>query len=225
MLLLMNHKDITRDFILLDLYHDDITFYFSPSTVFLSAISASSLITLYLNKKIELNDGEITILDDNCYQDYHQMMMDYIKERKLFNIKELASELFADSDFSLSLYEKVIENLSKDGLIKVEKKTQFILNKNSISLVDEEAVRSSYLKLYETLFNDDESQEFVALALVIDTFFMIDDYFDEDQHDKIKESLVRLKDNELYNDIIVFKDVIDEFYSLITHRSTNYFGI
>ncbi|MEG0284062.1 MAG: hypothetical protein RR543_04465 [Erysipelotrichales bacterium] len=225
MLLLMNHKDITRDFILLDLYHDDITFYFSPSTVFLSAISASSLITLYLNKKIELNDGEITILDDNSYQDYHQMMMDYIKERKLFNIKELASELFADSDFSLSLYEKVIENLSKDGLIKVEKKTQFILNKNSISLVDEEAVRSSYLKLYETLFNDDESQEFVALALVIDTFFMIDDYFDEDQHDKIKESLVRLKDNELYNDIIVFKDVIDEFYSLITHRSTNYFGI
>lgn len=223
--MLMNNKDITKDFILLDLYKDDITFYFSPSSVFLSAITASVIITLYLNKKIKLDNGAIIILDDDCIKPYNQLMMDYIIDNKMDNVDNLAHELFMDSDFSLELYEMVINELKKDGLIEVVEKQHLILTKNIIKLTDQDSVRESYQKLYSTLFDDNDSQEFVALALIIDTFFMVDDYFDKEDHDKIKEALDRLKQTDIYEDIIVFKDVIDEFYSLIAKRSTNYFGI
>lgn len=223
--LLMNTKNVTRDFILLDLYRKDIIFYFSPSTVFLNAIAASVIINLYLNNKIRLTDGSIKIVDETSIRTYNKLMLEYIKENEITTLKEAAQEIFLDNDFSMQLYELVIEELNDEGLIKVEEKKQLILNKNIIKLADQHEVRKAYLKLYDTLFNDEQSQEFIALALIIDTFFSVDDYFDEDQHETIKQAINELRKTELYKDIAVFKDVIEEFYRLTAQRSTNYFGV
>ena len=223
--LLMNTKNVTRDFILLDLYRKDIIFYFTPSTVFLNAIATSIIINLYLNEKIQLKDSHITIIDRTSIRTYNKLMIDYIEDNKITSLKDIAHAVFLDSDFSMQLYELVIEELSNEKLIEIETKKKLILNKSIIKLVEQNAVRDAYKKLFATLFNDDESQEFIALALIIDTFFSVDDYFDEADHATIKEKLEKLKETELYKDIVIFKDVIEEFYRLTAQRSTNYFGV
>ncbi|MDF9867273.1 hypothetical protein OKW22_000842 [Bacilli bacterium PM5-3] len=222
---LMNIKNVTRDFILLDLYRKDIIFYFSPSTVFLNAISASVLINLYLNNKVKLENGNIEIIDETSIRTYNKLMIDYLKENELKTLKDTAHEVFLDSDFSMELYELVIKELCEENLIEIETKKHLILNKTTIKLIDQNSVREAYKKLFDTLFNDEQSQEFIALALIIDTFFSVDDYFDESEHETIKTAIEELRKTELYQDIVVFKDVIEEFYRLTAQRSTNYFGI
>ena len=223
--LLMNTKNITRDLILLDLYRKDIVFYFSPSSVTLSAIAVSVIINLYLNNKIKLVDGNIKIVEEASTRTYNKLMIEYLKKHEITTLKNAAHEIFIDSEFSMQLYELVIEELSEEKLIEIETKRQLILNKNIIKLVDQNSVRQAYKKLFQTLFKDEQSQEFVALALIIDTFFSVDDYFDESEHTAIKEALEHLKKTAIYQDIVIFKDVIEEFYQLTAQRDTNYFGV
>ncbi|MDL2211603.1 hypothetical protein LJB88_01875 [Erysipelotrichaceae bacterium OttesenSCG-928-M19] len=223
--LLMNTLNVTRDFILLDLYRKNIIFYFSPSSTFLSAIAASVIINLYLNHKIELNESEIKIVDESSIRTYNKLMIDYLKENEITDLREAAHEMFLDTDFSMQLYELVIQELLNENLIKVEETRQLILTKNIISLVDQNSVRQAYQKLFDTLFNDEQSQEFIALVLLIDTFFSIDDYFDESEHETIKIEMEKLRETPLYKDIAIFREVIEEFYQLIAQRSTNYFGV
>lgn len=222
---LMNQNNIARDFILLDLYRKDLIFYFTPSSIFLSAVASAVVINLYLNNKIILKDGKITIVDEASIRTYNKNMLEYIKENEIETLRELASQIFLDNNFSFSLYELIIEELSRENLILIENRKQLILNKTTIKLIEQNAVKEAYMNLFNTLFENNKQQEFVGLALIIDTFFSVDDYFDESDHQTIKEAIEKLKDSELYNDIIVFKDVIDEFYQLTTQRSTNYFGL
>lgn len=222
---LMNVKNIARDFILLDLYRKDLIFYFTPSSIFLSAIASSVVINLYLNNKIELKDDKILIIDEMSSRTYNKFMIDYIKENEIDSLRELASQTFLDNTFSFELYELIIQELSREKIIEIETRKQLILNKSTIRLIDQDAVREAYQHLFDTLFSEDQHQEFIALALIIDTFFSVDDYFDESEHATIKAAIEKLKDSELYKDIIVFKEVIDEFYQLTTQRSTNYFGL
>ncbi len=222
---LMNVNNIARDFILLDLYRKNLIFYFTPSSIFLSAIASSIVINLYLNDKIILKDDKILVIDELSTRTYNKLMIDYIKENEITSLRDLASQIFLDNAFSFSLYELIIEELSREDLIEIETKKQLILNKTTIKLINQDAVRDAYKKLFKTLFSGGEQQEFVALALIIDTFFSVDDYFDESEHTTIKDAIEKLKDSELYQDIIVFKEVIDEFYQLTTQRSTNYFGL
>lgn len=225
--MLMNTKNITRDLLLLDLYHKDIIFYFSPTSVFLSAISSSVLLNLLLNDKIDIEDDRLIIKDTTSTRSYNKRMIDYLIENDISSLKQAAQQIFLDNEFSYELYELAVKELDDDNLIKIEVKKQFLFNRNTISLVNQDSVREAYLKLFNTLFNENQSQEIIALALIIDTFFSVDDYFDDEDHATIKEELERLKksENELYKNIIVFKEVIDEFYNLIVQRSTNYFGI
>lgn len=222
---LMNVNNIARDFILLDLYRKNLVFYFTPSSIFLSAIASSIVINLYLNNKISLNNDKLMIIEEKSIRTYNKLMIEYIKDHEVTSLRSLASQIFLDNAFSFSLFELIIDEIASEDLIEIQTKKQLILNKTTIKLKDQNAVREAYQKLFNTLFTEYEQQEFIALALIIDTFFSVDDYFDENEHVSIKEAINKLKDSELYQDIIVFKDVIDEFYQLTTQRSTNYFGL
>lgn len=222
---LMNLNNIARDFILLDLYRKDLVFYFTPSSIFLSAVASAVVINLYLNEKISLKNQKISIIDESSTRTYNKFMLDYIKENEIDNLRELASQMFLDNNFSFSLYELIIEELSRENLILIENKKQLILNKTTIKLIDQNAVKEAYTNLFDTLFEKNKQQEFIALALIIDTFFSVDDYFDKSEHQAIKETIEKLKDSDLYKDILTFKEVIDEFYQLTTQRNTNYFGL
>lgn len=225
---LMSTENVARDFVLLDLYRKDIIYYFTPSTVFLSAIAAATFLNLILNDKVKVKNNTIEVIDLTSTRTYNKLMIDYLIRNDIKDVKSVANEVFLDNDFSTELYELLIKELYEEGLIDIETKSQFILTKNIVRLTDQDCVREAYLKLFETLYNNDRSQhEIIALALVIDTFFSVDDYFDEEDHIKIKENIEKLKENEseMYQNIIVFKDVIDEFYNVIAQRSTNYFGI
>lgn len=223
--MLMSTKNITRDLLLLDLYKKDIIFYFTPSTVYLLAIASSIVLNLILNDKIKIENEEIKIIDESSIRTYNKKMILYIQAHDIKTLRELASKIFLDNDFCYELYELAVKELQDEGLVKIDVRKQFFFNRNTISLVDEDSVKDAYLKLFKTLYKDDESEELIALALVIDTFFNVDDYFDESEHQKIKEELNELKNKPIYQNIVVFKEVIDEFYNLIVQRGTNYFGI
>lgn len=223
--MLMNTKNITRDLLLLDLYRKDIIFYFTPSTVYLLAISSSVVLNLILNDKIKIENEEIKVIDESSIRTYNKKMIGYIQKHNIKTLRELASKIFLDNDFCYELYELAVKELQDEGLVKIDVKKQFFFNRNTITLIDEDSVKAAYLKLFKTLYKDDESEELIALALIIDTFFNVDDYFDESEHQKIKEELTKLKEKPMYQNIIVFKEVIDEFYNLIVQRGTNYFGI
>ena len=180
---------------------------------------------MYLNEKISLKNQKISIIDESSTRTYNKFMLDYIKENEIDNLRELASQMFLDNNFSFSLYELIIEELSRENLILIENKKQLILNKTTIKLIDQNAVKEAYTNLFDTLFEKNKQQEFIALALIIDTFFSVDDYFDKSEHQAIKETIEKLKDSDLYKDILTFKEVIDEFYQLTTQRNTNYFGL
>ncbi|WP_423362949.1 hypothetical protein [Mycoplasma sp. P36-A1] len=224
---LMLQKNITRDFLLLDLYKEDLVFYFAPSSVFLSTISTSIILNLYLNDKISINSEtkDFKIIDQTSIRTYNKTMMEYIEKNKITNLHKLAQQLFLDTDFVMDLFEYVIKEFEKDDIIEVKSEKRLVLHKNIVKLKDKDSVKKAYQGLYESLFLDDEANEFVALALLIDTFYSVDDYFSEDEHGQIKERLKELQETQLYSDIKVFKDVIEDFFSLIASRNTNYFGI
>lgn len=224
---LMQQKNITRDFLLLDLYKDELVFYFAPNSIFLSTISTSIVLNLYLNQKMSLNSEtkEIAIINQSSIRTYNKAMMNYIEDNKITNLKDLAQQLFLDTDFVMDLFEMVMTEFEKEKQIEIVTEKKLLLTKNVIKLKDKEAVRNAYQGLYESLFKADDASEFVALALLIDTFYSVDDYFAQAEHEQIKARLNELKETKLYQDIKIFKDVIEDFYQLTAQRNTNTFGI
>jgi len=225
---LMQTLNITRDMVLLDLYHKNLVFYFSPSSTYLNAISTSIVLTLYLNKKISIDSEskEIKIIDDSSIRSYNKAMLDYIKDYHITKLNDLADKLFLDSDFTIDLFEKVIEELEAEGVVKVTSQKKLVLYKNTVELVNREDVKQAYDGLYQSLFNEGDKTEFVALALLIDSFFNIDQYFDKESHETIKEKMdsLKVKDDSLYEDIQIFRNVIEDFYYLSATNTTNFFG-
>lgn len=222
---LMNIKNITRDMILLDLYHNDQIFYFAPATNVLSALTCSIFINLILNKKISIDNDKITLLDDTSIRQYNKKMIDYIKDNPNTTVKELAQELFLDLDFGYELFELVLNELEDEHIVKIENKRQFIFQRTTISLVNEEEVREAYLKLFKSLSDKEAALELIALALVVDTFFDVRNFFSEHDYKLIKDELENIKQEDIYLQIQVFKEVIDDFYELIIQKSNNYFGL
>lgn len=224
-LLLMNTKNITRDLVLLDLYHKDIVFYLAPSLLFLNAIGASMVINLVLNNKIAIDDNKnIKVLDETSNRTYNSIVLDYIIKNKITSVQKLAQELFVDVDFSFKLYDLVINELVEEKVIEVKTEKRFIFNKNTIKLTDPEQVRSAYQKLYDSLFKDEKPDELIALAVLIDSFFDLNQYFDKEVQDNVEHALNEMKKDKLFADIKAFKDVVDEFYLLSAQQNGAYWS-
>ncbi|MDR3214916.1 MAG: hypothetical protein LBT75_01380 [Bacilli bacterium] len=222
-LLLMNTNNITRDLVLLDLYHKDLVFYLTPSVIFLNAIGASVIINLILNDKIRIDaDHKITIIDQSSIRTYNKLVIQYINDKQVTDLKKLAQELFLDIDFSLSIYDLVIKELVDEDVIVLKNEKKFILTKTTISLKNPQTIRSAYQKLHDSLFKEEQSQEFIALALLVDTFFDVNIFFDEDVHTNIQKALTNIKETKLFNDIKIFKEVIDEFFQLSNQQAGTY---
>jgi len=223
---LMQQLNLTRDLFLLDLYHKKLVFYFSPSSTYLNALSTSIVLNLYLNKKISIDSvtKEIKVIDNTSICTYNKAMLDYIEDYHITKLNDLADKLFLDTDFTIDLFEKVVAELEEEKIIKVTSEKRLVLFKNTVELVNREDVKKAYDGLYQTLYKDEQATEFVALALLIDSFFNIDNYFSKDNHQQIKERLDALKGSDLYDDIKVFRNVIEDFYYLSATNSTNFFG-
>lgn len=219
----MNTNNITRDLVLLDLYHKDLVFYLTPSVIFLNAIGASVIINLILNDKIRIDaDHKITIIDQSSIRTYNKLVIQYINDKQVTDLKKLAQELFLDIDFSLSIYDLVIKELVDEDVIVLKNEKKFILTKTTISLKNPQTIRSAYQKLHDSLFKEEQSQEFIALALLVDTFFDVNIFFDEDVHTNIQKALTNIKETKLFNDIKIFKEVIDEFFQLSNQQAGTY---
>ncbi|MDR1782299.1 MAG: hypothetical protein LBR40_04815 [Bacilli bacterium] len=219
-LLLMNTKNITRDLILLDLYHKNLVFYLAPSIIFLNAIGASVVMNLVLNKKIIIDDDKnIDVIDTTSTRTYNKLVIDYIVENKITSLKKLAQDLFLDVDFSFKIYDLVIKELAEEKVVEVKTEKRLIFNKNTIKLIDPERLRNAYKKLYDSLFKEEQPEELIALAILIDSFFDVNSYFDEEVHDTIEVALEKMKKDKLFSDIKAFKDVVDEFYLLSTQQN------
>lgn len=222
---LMSVKNITRDMILLDLYRNDQIFYFTPATNVLSSLSCSIFINLILNDKIIIENNIIKIIDTTSIRTYNKKMLNYLEANPNKTVKEIAQDLFLDLEFGYELFELALEELENEGVIEIENKRQFLFNRTTISLTDNEQVREAYLKLFKSLSEKDAALELIALALVIDTFFDVHKFFSEEDYLLINEELNNLKQEEIYKQILVFKEVIDDFYELIIQKSNNYFGL
>ncbi|MGL4382408.1 MAG: hypothetical protein ACRCTA_01680 [Bacilli bacterium] len=221
----MLHQNVTRDLILLGLYNKKMEFYFNPSSTFLSSLASSIVMNLILNNKITIEEDKIAINDFSSIRVYNKKMIDYIKVNQFNSIRSLASELFLDTDFTMELFEDVISELKEEGLIEVSNKKKLILNKHLITLSNPSVVKESYIKLFETLFEDNSSQELIALTLLIDTFYDLDDFFDEEDIIQLQSRIKQLHNDPLYQDIATFKEFIDEFYLMIAKSNSNYFGV
>lgn len=221
----METKSVVEKVILFNLLKDNMSFYYAPSSAFLNSISASIFLDLYLNKKIIFEEDSVKIIDDKSSVDYQQNLIDFIKRQKTEDLNTISFNLFKNLDFSMDLFEKVAQDLVDNDMIEIQEKKILVVTKNRLVLKNRELVQQYYEELKDVLFNDGQLLEYVAIAIVLDSFYDLRSIFENVDEETVKQCIDKIHSTVLYHEIELFKKVADEFYNLYIQKNTSMFGI
>lgn len=221
----METKNVVEKVILLNLLDEDMSFYYAPSSTFLNSISAAIFLDLYLNKKIVFEKEKINLVNDKSLVDYQQKLIDFIKRQDTNDLKSISFNLFKDLDFSMELFELVVQDLVDNNVIEVEEKKILVVTKNMLVLKDKDLVEKYRLELKDVLFNEGQLLEYVSVAIILDTFYDLSIFFENVSEEEINKCIAKIHKTVLYQEIKFFKKVADDFYNVYIQKNTSIFGI